>query len=616
MLLSAAGQQSFNVIDWSVIGAYLLLTTIIGAKLAGKQATIHDFFLGGRKLPWWAICGSIIATEISAATFVIVPAITFREGGDFRFLQLAIGAVLARLIIGFWFVPKYYENEIYSPYDYAAKRLGTGVKKATTGLFLVGGVLGQGARVYITALVLSTIADIDMVTSIWTIGLFSVGWTLLGGMTTVIWTDVIQFVVLMAGALFALGFAIAAGPGSVGDTIHAAAAEGKFRLLDLGTNPSLRYTLWCGLFATPFLNLAAFGTDQVMAQRMFCCRNQRDAQVAIIASSLSLVVTVVMLLLGAALFVYFRHAPFTASELQLYDTKNDYVLPIFIVRALPTGIRGLIVAAVFASAVSTLDSTLAALSQSTLSAFVGPRVKALFGRARFLSKLTSSEIGISKVLVVVWGAVLCLVATACIAIADLHENAVDLAFSLVTYTYGPLLAILLLAMLPLKINASGLVWAVPTTVLAIFGASNHGLNIGWIGNSELDLSNWVVWCGSAAILALGLFRSHGDVRRVAAIVGGVLAVLFLHRYQPLDPTGEPTHMAWTWMYPIGAAMTFTMAYLLGSSTDGQRPTTKLTPRRRPGRKLAVSSTKKKSMAKNRAASRTRKKKSKKKPKKK
>lgn len=563
MLLAAAGQPTFNLFDWAVIGAYLLLTTVIGARLAGKQATIRDFFLGGRKLPWWAICGSIIATEISAATFVIVPSIVFREHGDFRFLQLGIGAVLARLIIGFWFVPKYYEHEIYSPYDYAERRLGTNVKKVTTGLFLVGGILGQGARVYITALVLSTITNFDLVTSIWAIGLFSVGWTLLGGMTTVIWTDVIQFVVLMTGALFALGFAITAGPGSAGDTIYAAAAADKFRLLDLGTNPSLRYTLWCGLLATPFLNLAAFGTDQVMAQRMFCCRNQRDARLAIIASSLSLVVTVVMLLLGAALFVYFQHEPFNAVEQALYNSNNDYVLPIFIVRALPTGIRGIIVAAVFASAVSTLDSTLAALSQSTLSAFVGPRVKALVGKARYLSKVLSSEIRLSKALVVFWGVVLCLVATACIAISGMHENAVDLAFSLVTYTYGPLLAILLLALLPVNRNASGLVWAVPTTALAIFGMSYHDLNVGWLGGSQIDLSDWIVWCGSAAILALGLLYSASDVRRVAVIVIGVMAALLLHQYQ----TAGRTYIAWPWMYFIGTTMTFVMAFLLGKQPD-------------------------------------------------
>ncbi|MCZ6816013.1 MAG: hypothetical protein O7F76_04850 [Planctomycetota bacterium] len=570
MLLSAAGQPSFNVIDWAVIGGYLLLTTIIGAKLAGKQSTIRDFFLGGRKLPWWAICGSIIATEISAATFVIVPAIVFQEGGDFRYLQLGIGAVLARLVIGFWFVPKYYEHEIYSPYDYAERRLGSSVKKITTGLFLVGGILGQGARVYITALVLSTVADFDLVTSIWAIGLFSVGWTLLGGMTTVIWTDVIQFVVLMTGALFALGFAITAGSGGVGDTIYAAAAADKFRLWDLGTNPSLKYTLWCGLLATPFLSLAAFGTDQVMAQRVFCCRNKRDAQLAIFASSLSLVVTVIMLLLGAAMYVYFQHEPFSANEQALYDGKNDTVLPIFIVRALPTGVRGLIVAAIFASAVSTLDSTLAALSQSTLSAFIGPRVKSLVGKARFLAKFLSSEIGLSKALVVLWGAVLCLVATACIAIADLHDNAVDLAFVLVSYTYGPLLAILLLALLPVKRDGSGLVWAVPTTVVAIFGVSQHNLNVAWFGDSTIDLADWIVWGASATILALGLIRSPGDVRRVAVIVFGVLAVLFLHRFEIVHAAGEPEYLAFPWFFPIGTAMTFGMAFLLGKPTDGDR----------------------------------------------
>ncbi|MFQ5423783.1 MAG: hypothetical protein ACE5F9_07365 [Phycisphaerae bacterium] len=580
LVAEAAGSlpHAFNRIDWLVVAAYLVLTTLVGARLAGKQSTIRDFFLAGRRLPWWAICGSIIATEISAVTFIGAPAISFADGGNLTYLQLALGAVVARLIIGFYFVPEYYAREIYSPYDYAEHRLGAGARKATTGLFLVGGILGQGARVYVTALVLSVIADWDLGRSIWAIGMFSVGWTLMGGMTTVIWTDLLQFVVLMAGACAALGFAIHAMPDSLPDAVRTAAAAGKFQLLDLRTNPSLRYTLWCGLLATPFVNLAAFGTDQVMAQRMFCCRNRGDARKAIIASSASVFIAALMLAVGIALYVYFLRDPFTAGEAAMYTQRNAYLLPIFIVRALPTGVRGLIVAAIFASAVSTLDSTLAALSQTTLA--VLPRRRHRGGRPDgWFAHLISSDIGLSKALVVLWGGVLCLTATVCIALAEQQANVVDLALALVGYTYGPLLGIFLLAFLPMKRDASGLIWAVPMSVLAVFGMLQHGLAIGTVGGYEVRLADWIVWLGAAAILVAGLIRSGGDVKRTAMLAGGAVAIVFLHRYRTVDELGQSAYAAFTWTYPIGTAMTFVIAYVLGRPTE--RPARKVgTARRR------------------------------------
>src|SRR5688572_15371258 len=180
------------------------MSTAVGYLMRGKQATIRDFFLGGRKLPWPAVCGSIIATEISAVTFISVPALAFAAGGDMTYLQLALGSILARFLIGWFMVPAYYEREIYSPYEYLGIKLGPAVNRLTTVLFSVGAVLGQGVRVFTTALVLRVITGLDLVTSIWVIGAVAVVWTLMGGITTVIWTDVVQFLVFLFGGIFAL----------------------------------------------------------------------------------------------------------------------------------------------------------------------------------------------------------------------------------------------------------------------------------------------------------------------------------------------------------------------------------------------------------------------------
>ncbi|MFH1417132.1 MAG: sodium/solute symporter [Planctomycetota bacterium] len=549
--LLAQVDSSISLLDWLVIAAYLLFTTLVGARLAGKQANIRDFFLAGRKLPWWAITGSIIATEISAVTFIAVPTISFARGGNLTYLQLAIGSILARIIIGLYFIPAYYQREIYSPYDYMGKQLGHRVKKITTLLFFVGAILGQGARIYVTAFVISVVTGFNLTVSIWIMGAFSICWTLLGGMTTVIWTDVIQFCVLFVGALLVLCYSVSAAPGSTGEIVSTASQAGKFQVLDFSTDPTLAYTFWCGLLAIPFLNLAALGTDQVMTQRMFCCRNQRDAAKAIITSSLGIGIALLMLLVGIALYAYF-----TPEARAVFEGENirDRLLPTFITDALPVGVRGIIIAAVFASAVSSLDSALAALSQTTISAFIRPRPSTGRRRQGFLRKLVTSEIGLSKLLVVFWGVALCLMATACIIIARQYANAVDLAFALVAYTYGPLLGIFLLAFFRVNRDDSGLVWAIPLTLLTVFGLSVHN-----------PWADWIVVIAAATILLHGAIRHHRDPVRVAALVTAALLAVCLHQYEvpPETAAGEPKYLAYPWHYVIGTGMTFLLGYCLG-----------------------------------------------------
>jgi SSS family transporter len=558
----------FTWLDWSVVVAYLVLTTLIGARMAaGGRATIRDFFLGGRRLVWWAVCGSIIATEVSAATFVAIPVLSFADGGNYAYLQLAVGSIIARLLIACYFVPRFYEREIYSPYDYMGQRLGDGVKKVTTALFFVGAILGQGARVFITAFVLSTIARIDLVTAIWAIGLFSVAWTLLGGITTVIWTDFIQFFVLLCGALVALGTAVATVPGGVDQVIYAASSAEKFGVLDARRDFSIPYTIWCGLIAAPFLNLAAFGTDQVMAQRMFCCRNARDAQKAIVWSAVSVFMAITMLTVGVALYAHFLHHPFSTAEQALYDRDKTYLLPMFIVRGIPQGLRGLIVAAVFASAVSTLDSTLAALSQTTLSAFLRRGEVRRGRRPRSWRDRLPADIALSKILVVIWGVVLCAFAVLCIRIKDQYANTIDLALGLVGYTYGPLLGAFLLAFVPGKRSHVGLAWSVPLAMLTVFGVSQHDWTVVAPVLGALDVTDLIVWLAAALYLVLGFVRLNADVPKLAALTAGVIAMLLLHRLTlGADESGDAKYLAYPWVYPIGTLVTFGVGMALGAPT--------------------------------------------------
>jgi Na+/proline symporter len=296
--------DGFSASDWAVVVFVFALTTWIGHRMSGKPATLREFFLGGKRLPWYAVAGSIVATEISAVTLISLPAVVFKDGGNLSYLQLGIfGSFLARWLVALFVVPAYYEKEIYSPYDYMGARLGEGVRRTTTVLFSVGGVLGQAARVYLTAVVLEVILHEELarwgqvlgvssiVLAISAIGTVSVLWTWMGGIATVIWTDVVLFALFLAAIAIALSTALAHVDGGVTATWEYAQAAGKLQFLNFSTRLSEDYTLWAALIAQGLGGLGTYGTDQLMAQRIFCCKNKREAQKAILASYGAMLVT-------------------------------------------------------------------------------------------------------------------------------------------------------------------------------------------------------------------------------------------------------------------------------------------------------------------------------------
>jgi SSS family transporter len=409
---------------------------------------MKDFFMAGRSLPWPAVTGSIVATEISAITFVGVPGMVFAANGNFTYLQWGIGSILARVIVGIWFVKVFYARGIFSPYDYMQQRLGSGARMLTTWLFFISSILGQAVRLLVTALILWTVTGLPFEWCIAIIGVFAILWTLMGGMTTVIWTDVIQFFVFIGSGLLALGVMIYKTDGGFAEIITAAGAAGKLRLLDLSTNPDVQFTLWVGLLAMPFQNLAAFGTDQLNAQRMFCCRSASDASKAIIASSISLLITVLMLLVGAALFVYYAQHPPTPAEAAQFAQDPDSVFPVWITTVLPPGLSGLILAGAFAAAISSLDSALAALSQTSL---------ALIHSKKGIEDSNQEKlVRHSRIAVVAWGLILIAVAIGLQAVRG-EINLLSLAFGMVSYTYGPLLGAFLLALSPIRRDIRGII---------------------------------------------------------------------------------------------------------------------------------------------------------------
>jgi len=538
----------FTWLDWGVIVAYLVFTTILGALLAGRQATIRDFFLAGRKMPWLAVYGSIIATEFSAASFLVVPALVFKPKGDMTYFQLAIGTILARFVIGYFFVPAFYEREIYSPYDYMGNRLGDRVKKIATALFVIGAVLAQGARIYIAALAFQVITGTSISQSILLMGAISILWAWIGGIRTVIWTDVIQFILFTIGAVVALIYVGLSVEGGLLEVFRESLAAGKLRLIDTTFDTKTAYTLWCGLFATGWLTLASHGTDQMMAQRILTCRHVSDARKAIVWSSTSQVITLVLLLIGAGLYVFYQHHPLDPAEQTVIADDTNKIFAVFIVDVLPPGISGLVMAAIFAAAVSTVESVLTALAQATESTVY----RALWKRPT----TPRQDVLVSRFLVAFWGVALTLFALFCDTLQRHYGDLIQFALAMTAYTYGALLGMFLLALLPTNRNDLGLIWGVPVSMVTVFALEWHS-----------PVAQRAVAVAITFLIASALWRLRRQPLKIACIAFFVSAVSLIEFFAVAHDaqSGKPIYftLAWPWHFPIGTAITFIVGYLVG-----------------------------------------------------
>lgn len=460
--------EYFTHWDWLVVAGYMIFTTVLGHRLSGKQSNIKDFFLGGKRLPWWSVSGSMIATEISALTFIGVPGMVYAMSGDWTYLQWGLGSIIARMAVAYWLVPLYYEREIYSPYDFMGNRLGEGARRLVTGLFALGSILGQSVRVLVTAIILQVVTGMDARLCIVVIGAVAVIWTFMGGMQTVIWTDVIQFCIFIFGGILALSLLVTEVGWAQIVELNQINVDGsprdKLRWLDFTTpfqDPALRYTMWVALIAMPFQNFTAFGVDQLNTQRMFCCGSVSDARKAMCWSSVSIFVTILMLAVGAGLFAWYQvHVP-TGLIAESFE-KGNQVFPTWITMEVHPGLSGLILAGAFAAAISSLDSILAALSQTSLSV--------IYGRERLEAEGRGAEmVRLSRIVVCIWGVILTAAGLGLWLVYERNPDSdlIGLAFGMVAYTYGPLLGVLLAAILPVRIDTRGLLIGTLFSVLLV-----------------------------------------------------------------------------------------------------------------------------------------------------
>ncbi len=612
----ASFSAQFTLVDWGVVVGYLAFTTFLGAKLAGKQASVRDFFLGGRKLPWYAVSGSIIATEISAVTFISVPSVVFKTGGNFTYLQLGlIGSLFARIIVGYILVPAYYKKEIYSPYDYMGNQLGGNVRTMTSIIFSIGGILAQSSRVYLTAEVLNVVmrdqlqwlsGNIGLDPLAWAIlviGVVSVGWTLIGGITTVIWTDVILFLVFLLGAVAALITIATKMSGGFGDILNIgyqakeSGCWGKFTFFDFSLSPLRSYTIWTAAIASTWGGLGSYGTDQLLAQRMFCCKSVKDARWAIISSTIGQIVTLTVMFVGVGLFVYYDKNPLDGEALEIFQENHDRIFPIFIVAVIPQFLKGLIIAGVFAAAISSLMGILTALSQVIMSAFYNPfrewqlrkqgieitlsgDLEGMADKGAASSEEDKRSVFVGRLMVIFWGAVLCGMAYLASTIAQLYPSILDLALAMAGFTGGALLAGFALAFLPLKIDGRGFMWSGPLSVLYVFALVFHyeWTHIVCWAFCLIMLTLWISLLMRESMAICAIAEEVERKKRALALVirdwpqtvilciGMALAIwinYYGHFGTEMTKKGlQYITVAWPWYIPIGSSVAFVFGYLL------------------------------------------------------
>jgi len=354
--------------DLFILGLYLIGVVLFGSWVGGRQKNLSDYLLGGKTLPWWAILGSIVATETSTVTFLSVPGIAYEPGGNLQFLQLAIGFIAGRFLVIAFLLPLYFRGEIYSAYEVLKDRFGGTTERVSSLAFIVMRTLADGLRLYLTALVLEKVVGIPLSTCIILIGVGTIVYTCMGGMKSVVWNDCLQFVIYIAGAIFAFAVIIDKLPNGWSDFQQFAVSHHKMSMFDFSWDLSNKYSFWAGLVGGLFLSMATHGADQLMIQRYLGARSQRDAAKALgISGFVVFAQFALFLLLGIALAAFYTSFPPETAF-----AKSDEVFATFIIDNLPVGIKGITLAAVFAAAMSTLSSSLSSTTSALVNDFYLP----------------------------------------------------------------------------------------------------------------------------------------------------------------------------------------------------------------------------------------------------
>lgn len=429
-------------LDLALVAAYLVGITWFGARFRHGQRTLRDYFLGGRKAPWWAISLSIVSAETSTLTIIGTPTLGF--GGNLGFLQVVLGYLVARIVISVLFLPHYFRGEMYTAYELMEVRFGPRIRKLTAATFLVIRALAEGVRVFAISIVVSIVLGTGELASIVVILCLTLFYTFEGGMTAVIWTDVVQMFLYVAGALVSFVIILQHIPGGWPTVLAVAAPAGKFAVFDFrleltGEFFSRTYTFWAGLIGGCFLTTASHGTEQLMVQRLLAARTQAQGRTALLASWVVIFFQFFLfLLVGVILFVFYSQAQLAAPR------PLDRLYPAFVWQYLPVGLAGLVVAAILAAAMSNLSAALNSLASTTIMDFLKP----LMARSGRAPDSDAKWLRLARGATLLWGVVLFVIGS----LARHWGPVLEAGLSIASVAYGGLLGVFLLGILTRRVG--------------------------------------------------------------------------------------------------------------------------------------------------------------------
>src|SRR3989440_9182546 len=456
-----ADMDSRLAIDGGVLFLYFIVIISIGLYMGRKEESLKDFALGGRAIPWWAVLASLIAAETSAGTFFGTPGEGFSHR-DFTYIQLAFGTILARILVSYIFIKPYYDYKVSSIYEYLTARFGVATKNAASAVFMFTRLLASGARLYAAAIAL--VLAYEMIRGVRpgqtetlfiyigatiAVVILTAIYTTLGGIKAVVWTDFIQASIMIGSALTALGLLYFAIPGG---WHKIAELHGGFHLSDFittGLNPAksgwekwkgmfeLEYTIFAGLIGSTFITMATHGTDQDMVQRMLTAPDVRRSRRSVILSGLAdIPIAFTFLSIGVLLWVYYQ----THFDPNLPKSPNETFCH-FILYEMPVGLRGLLLAGIFATAMGSLSTALNALATSFTRDWYVTYIRPGANGVDSLRAVRWATVGFSILMIVVAST------TSYFVIVRPTVRLIPIVLGIYGYTYGSVLGIFLAGML-------------------------------------------------------------------------------------------------------------------------------------------------------------------------
>lgn len=517
---------AFGALDWLVVAGYFALMIFIGFAVArgrGRE-NAHEYFLANRSLPTLALAVSIVATTLSAATFIGVPDEVYRR--DIGYLTLFLGTFLAVFIVAFFFVPRLYLAGTVTIYGYLRPRFGEGAVVAVSCTFLIGRLLASGARLFFAAIPLTLLLfgtdkpqehRWQLIACIGLVGVIGTFYTVKGGIRAVVWTDAVQLLLVIGAACLTIGLLLDRIDRPLPELWSVLRENGKLAVADTSLDFSKTYTVWAALFGFVFLNVANYGVDHDFAQRFLVSKSAWRGGLSVIGSQLITVAVVgLFMIVGLLLWIFYRRPDLVAINPPTYAPagKLDAVYPKFLLLELPTVLSGLAVAGMFAVAQGSMDSAINAMASSAVADLYLPLRRRL-GYDADPSRSTLAP----QVAVIVMGLLLCAFAVGCAFMYDpKKQTLLDFALGVMNFAFAGMLGVFLTALFTRR------------------------------GNSATVIAALIAGAATIAMLQPGVLEWWTKA-------------LF----------GKPFELAWTWWMPIGTAVSFLVCVSGWRSRSAERP---------------------------------------------